>query len=289
MCIRDSARDADADAGARGHAHGARRQRQKTWVHAIFEGTLTNETKCLTCETVTTRDEDFLDLSLDIEQNSSVSACLRSFSTVEALRDGDKYYCDTCCSLQEAQKRMRIRRLPSVLALHLKRFKYIEQLGRYKKLSYRVVFPHELRVPGRLAHHGAAGGGRVGSGEPAGAAPSLPHSEEAAAESDDEDADVVYDLFAVVIHVGQGPNHGHYVSIVKAHNRWLLFDDETVELIDEQSIAACYGTTQDGAQNTDVGYLLFYQARGAPLSPLMPTPERQRSANSHATPKPSPA
>jgi ubiquitin carboxyl-terminal hydrolase 12/46 len=270
----DAAERADALDGRRGElGRGGppeRARRKKTWVHDIFEGTLTNETKCLTCESVTTRDEDFLDLSLDIEQNSSLSACLRSFSTVEAMRDGDKYFCDRCCSLQEAQKRMRIKRLPPVLALHLKRFKYVEQLGRYKKLAYRVVFPHELRVPGKLSTRGGGGGG--GGGEAAGADGGGGGAEagaaDAADEPDDESCDVLYDLSAVVIHVGQGPNHGHYVSIVKSHNRWLLFDDETVELIEEQSIAACYGTTQELNQSTDVGYLLFYQARadqrGAP-------------------------
>jgi ubiquitin carboxyl-terminal hydrolase 12/46 len=54
----------------------------KTWVHDIFEGTLTNETKCLCCETVRTRDECFLDLSIDIEENMSISSCLRSVSLV---------------------------------------------------------------------------------------------------------------------------------------------------------------------------------------------------------------
>jgi ubiquitin carboxyl-terminal hydrolase 12/46 len=33
-----------------------------------------------------------------------------------------------------------------ILALHLKRFKYMDQLHRYTKLSYRVVFPLELRL-----------------------------------------------------------------------------------------------------------------------------------------------
>jgi len=36
------------------------------WVHELFEGILTSETKCLTCENLTTRDEVFLDLSIDI-------------------------------------------------------------------------------------------------------------------------------------------------------------------------------------------------------------------------------
>ena len=43
------------------------------------QGTLVNETKCLECETVTAREEAFYDLSLDIEQNCSLTACLRNF------------------------------------------------------------------------------------------------------------------------------------------------------------------------------------------------------------------
>ena len=41
---------------------------------------------------------------------------------------------------------MRVKKLPKILALHLKRFKYMEHLHRYTKLSYRVVFPLELRL-----------------------------------------------------------------------------------------------------------------------------------------------
>ena len=75
------------------------------WVHELFEGILTSETKCLTCENVTTRDEVFLDLSIDIEQNSSVSACLRQFSASEMLCERNKFHCDICSGLQEAEKR----------------------------------------------------------------------------------------------------------------------------------------------------------------------------------------
>ena len=42
--------------------------------------------------------------------------------------------------------RMRVKKLPQILALHLKRFKYMEQMNRFTKLSYRVVFPLELRL-----------------------------------------------------------------------------------------------------------------------------------------------
>ncbi|CEH14446.1 cysteine proteinase [Ceraceosorus bombacis] len=197
----------------------------QTCVHRLFEGTLTNETRCLTCETVTSRDESFLDLSIDIEQNSSITSCLRQFSTSEMLCSRNKFFCDTCSGLQEAEKRMKVKRLPNVLALHLKRFKYEEKLQKYVKLAYRVVFPFSLRLFNT---------------------------------SDDApDPDRLYDLFAIVVHLGSGPHHGHYIAIIKVGRKWCVFDDESVKFIDEADIARYYGD----APGTGSAYVLFYQAR----------------------------
>lgn len=63
----------------------------------VMQGILTNETRCLQCETVTARDETFLDLSVDIEQNSSITSCLKNFSSTETLNAEDKFFCDKCC------------------------------------------------------------------------------------------------------------------------------------------------------------------------------------------------
>ncbi|MBN3312726.1 UBP46 hydrolase, partial [Atractosteus spatula] len=202
---------------------------EPTWVHDIFQGTLTNETRCLNCETVSSKDEDFLDLSVDVEQNTSITHCLRDFSNTETLCSEYKYYCETCCSKQEAQKRMKVKKLPMILALHLKRFKYMEQLHRYTKLSYRVVFPLELRLFNTS--------------------------------SDAVNLDRMYDLVAVVVHCGSGPNRGHYITIVKSHGFWLLFDDDIVEKIDAQAIEEFYGLTSDISKNSESGYILFYQSR----------------------------
>ncbi|CAH9099671.1 unnamed protein product [Cuscuta epithymum] len=214
------------------HANGAQKEPLVTWVHKNFQGILTNETRCLCCETVTARDETFFDLSLDIEQNSSITSCLKNFSSTETLNAEDKFFCDKCCSLQEAQKRMKIKKPPHILVIHLKRFKYIEQLGRYKKLSYRVVFPLELKLSNTTV----------------------------------EDADAEYSLFGVVVHVGSGPNHGHYVSLVKSHNHWLYFDDENVEMIDESAVQTFFGSAQEYSSNTDHGYILFYERVGDAMS-----------------------
>lgn len=118
----------------------------KTWIQDVFEGTLTNETRCLNCESISSKDEDFLDLSVDVEKNTSLTHCLKVFSKTETLGSEHKYYCEKCCSKQEAEKRMRIKKAPKVLALHLKRFKYIEQQNKHTKMTARVVFPVELRL-----------------------------------------------------------------------------------------------------------------------------------------------
>ncbi|KAF9975410.1 hypothetical protein BGZ73_000974 [Actinomortierella ambigua] len=210
--------------------------KEKIWVQKLFEGQLTNEIKCLTCEKTTSRAESFMDLSIDIEQNSSVSSCLRQFSASEMLCHKDKFYCDECCGLQEAEKRMKIKQLPNILSLHLKRFKYQEALQKYVKLSYRVAFPLELRLFNTV--------------------------------DDMEDPDRIYDLFAFVVHIGSGPHHGHYVAVVKNGDKWLLFDDDTVETIEESDIHKYFGdSSQLGS-----GYVLFYQARDLDMNTVFPQP-----------------
>lgn len=119
---------------------------EPTWVHEIFQGILTSETRCLNCETLSSKDENFFDLQVDVDQNTSITHCLRCFSNTETLCSDNKFKCDNCCSYQEAQKRMRVKRLPMILALQLKRFKYMEQYNRHIKVSHRVVFPLELRL-----------------------------------------------------------------------------------------------------------------------------------------------
>jgi len=213
--------------------HGSEPKRDTTWVHDIFQGVLANETKCLECESITTRNEDFLDLSLEVEPNTSVSGCVRNFCKIETLANSDKFFCDTCNSLQEAQKRIQVADLPYCLALHLKRFKFNEGAGRFMKLSVRVVFPMELRIP--LC-------------------------------KDNDEHEAFYKLYAVIVHIGSDPNHGHYVSYIQSHGHWLLFDDDVVQVVSEESLQLVFGSTKKNAGVTDTGYILFYQQerRGAP-------------------------
>lgn len=186
---------------------------------------MTSETRCLNCETVSSKDEDFFDLQVDIEQNTSISHCLKCFSNTETLCSDNKFKCDNCSSYQEAQKRVRVKKLPMILALHLKRFKYMEQYNRHIKVSHRVVFPLELRL------FNTVNSIHVLSATLCWMNWFINSRFLCFLQSDDAvNPDRLYDLIAVVIHCGSGPNRGHYISIVKSHGFWLLFDDDQVDV-----------------------------------------------------------
>ena len=48
---------------------------------------------------MTRNDEPFFNLSLDLEDNSSINYCLKRFERVEVLDGSDKFHCDKCKGL----------------------------------------------------------------------------------------------------------------------------------------------------------------------------------------------
>jgi ubiquitin carboxyl-terminal hydrolase 12/46 len=230
--LRADAKEEEAKAKAKAAAADQKKESKSnktdtttTWVQQIFEGVLTNETHCLRCENTTSRDEQFIDLSLDVTPNSSLTHCLRQFSGAEMLNGSEKYLCATCCSRQEAYKSMKVKQSPRTLVLHMKRFKYVERLQTFRKLCHRVVFPFDLKLVNVL--------------------------------DDAACVDAAYNLIAVVVHKGASMRHGHYVCFVKQHTHWFLYDDESVQLATLDDIKSTYGSIEN-PENRD-GYLLFYQ------------------------------
>jgi len=48
------------------------------------------------------------------------------------------------------------------------------------------------------------------------------------------------------------------VSLIKSGNGWVCFDDDSVELCQESSVAQTFGATQEYVNHMDHGYILFY-------------------------------
>lgn len=207
---------------------------QNNWCNKLFQGLITNETKCLSCETVTSKEETFLDLSVDVppgESSYSLTYSLNNFSRLETLTHQNKFYCNTCSSLQEATKTIKLKDLPEILVINFKRFKYDENVDKMVKLFDSISYPSTLRLFNTTTTSKKN-------------------------EDKSEDDFSLYDLYALVVHIGGGPMHGHYISLCKIKAKlWLLFDDETVELVDDAYVMRFFGNGPGLAS----AYILFYQ------------------------------
>ncbi|SCU95163.1 LAME_0F10990g1_1 [Lachancea meyersii CBS 8951] len=194
------------------------------FVDQLFKGTLTNRTKCLTCDNETFRNEPFLDFAIEVkdDEETDIKTTLSDYHQREMLNGANKFYCDECCGLQEAERVVGLKQLPFYLALHMKRFKYSEKQNCNTKLFNKIHYPLNLKVCSTF----------------------------------DSSVCKQYELIGLVVHMGGGPHHGHYVSLCRTDKfGWLLFDDETVETVEESTVLKFIGNSDD----LTTAYLLFYR------------------------------
>ena len=113
----------------------------------------------------------------------------------------------------EATKSLKIKKLAPVLSIQLKRFEHNKSNDGSSKVETPVSIPIYLDISKYTS---------------------------------DENTTNIYELFAVVCHVGL-VNTGHYIVVVKdGEGRWLKFDDSVISLIAESEVSSMNG------------YLLFY-------------------------------
>lgn len=213
---------------------------QNNWCTNLFQGIVTNETKCLSCENITSKDETFLDLSIDIplgESAYSLTYTLNNFSKLETLSHQNKFYCNTCLSLQEAVKTIKLKKTPEILVINFKRFKYDDKLDRMVKLFDSVLYPMKLRLFNTTTTEKQEDGSK--------------HTDDTRLQDFS-----LYGLYALVVHIGGGPMHGHYIALCKCKaGLWFLFDDETVELVDDNYVLRFFGN----GPGLSSAYILFYE------------------------------
>lgn len=208
-------------------------------VTSVFGGTLQSCVTCLTCNTTSKKQDPFLDLSIDIPQiytgpvrkgkdgdkisNCHIHECLQKFVEREELADSERFFCNTCKSKQPSTKQFRVRRLPTVLCLHIKRFRWTAYAR--TKLDTFIEFPlNGLDMSNYLLSN--FNGTRFSN-----AGSSL------------------YDLAAVIVHHGTGAGSGHYTAFATNNKAWFNFNDCSVKEADFQTVNSCKA------------YILFYVQR----------------------------
>ncbi|XP_050350199.1 ubiquitin carboxyl-terminal hydrolase 3-like isoform X2 [Nymphalis io] len=198
-------------------------------VTAVFGGTLQSEVRCLACGTDSKKFDPFLDLSLELPESGrhespvALTDCLASFVQVEELADTERYFCSSCKCKQKSTKQFWIRRLPNVLCLHLKRFRWHNYFR--TKVDTNISFPLSSLDMSRFVLANVPDTRRSGRGS------------------------FLYDLAAVIVHHGSGAGSGHYTAFAINEEQWFHFNDQTVRATDASAVASCKP------------YILFYIRR----------------------------
>lgn len=125
---------------------------QIKFIQDMYEGKYADYVKCLACGNESTREDKFLDLSLTINNkfeniyNDSVEKALRNYVKPENLSGANQYYCENCKQKQDALKGLKIKELPYILVLQLKRFDYDYTANRRIKINDKVSFEELMNL-----------------------------------------------------------------------------------------------------------------------------------------------
>lgn len=118
---------------------------QARFINELYEGSLVDFVKCLSCGVESRREDKFMDLSLTVrsefQQSQTLEAALANFLRTEQLTDDNQYFCSHCQSKQDASKGLKFAQLPYVLVLQLKRFDLDFKTMQRVKLNDPVKFP----------------------------------------------------------------------------------------------------------------------------------------------------
>ncbi|KDP34308.1 hypothetical protein JCGZ_12656 [Jatropha curcas] len=194
-------------------------------VERVFGGRLISKLKCCNCGDCSDKYEPLIDLSLEIEDVETLQNALESFTKVEKIENLDtKFTCDKCREEVSREKQLMLDRAPSVATFHLKRFK--TDGSSIAKINKHVDFPLELDLK-----------------------PYTNGSED----SNVNQVDLKYQLYAIVVHNGFLPTSGHYFSYVRSSpDTWHKLDDSMVVKVDEEIVLS------------QTAYILFYAREGTP-------------------------
>lgn len=199
-------------------------------VKEVFGGRLVSSLQCCNCGHCSDTYEPSIDLSLEIDNADTLYTALDSFTKIEKIEDPEtKFTCEKCKEQVSVQKQLLLDQAPSVAAFHLKRFKNDGSV--VEKIDKFVAFPLNLDLQ--------------------------PYT----AGNQRNNADLMYNLYAILVHIGLSSCSGHYYCFIRStSDSWFKCDDSKVVHVPEE-----YVLSQEA-------YILFYAKQDTPcISSFMET------------------
>jgi ubiquitin C-terminal hydrolase len=178
----------------------------------------------------------------------ALDECFEMFMEPETLGHDDEWYCSDCKQHKRATKKMDIWKVPDVLVIHLKRFRFAGHSRR--KISALVDYPvRGLDIsrfvigPDQQLRNAADA-----SAADASASSSSSSSAAAAAANSDDTSPYLYDLYGISDHSGS-LGFGHYTAYALNGGSWYMFNDSHTSSTSVNNI------------KSEQNYVLFYRRR----------------------------
>lgn len=197
-------------------------------VHRVLGGECQITYQCAQCDTSSRNTDKFRDLQLcfpeEIQENQEVSVqdLINYYLTPEKLTGENKYRCDKCTKLCDAQRIITILQAPAHLVLTLKHFRYDFNTRLRTKLRHKVIYDDTIRLP----------------------VSAIPYT---VAET--------YHLYAAVVHSGYNMDYGHYFTYAcDSKQNWYKFNDSFVSQTTFEDFKSL--------KPPDTPYILFYEKSG---------------------------
>uniref|UniRef100_A0A5K3FTL0 ubiquitinyl hydrolase 1 n=1 Tax=Mesocestoides corti TaxID=53468 RepID=A0A5K3FTL0_MESCO len=212
-------------------------------IENVIGGAFEDQKICIDCPHRYQREESFLAVSVDVNNNSTLCESLEEYVKSDLLDGDNAYHCDQCDKKVAVRKRMCIKRLPHILTIHLKRFNYDWERHTAIKSNSYFSFPRELdmapyTVEGLASRDvvvedaGSLASASASAEDTASHASPVPPAQPNSASKQP----TRYTLRGVVVHYGQA-SAGHYYSYI-LHKRpdtgtyqWYKYDDTHVTAV----------------------------------------------------------
>ncbi|XP_066525061.1 ubl carboxyl-terminal hydrolase 18 isoform X2 [Hoplias malabaricus] len=182
------------------------------------------EIRCLECTYKQCVPTFFLSLPLHLrEGKNKLEECISLFLSEQQLEIGEEFWCDRCDEKQPTAQAFKIVTLPSILCIHLKRFR--SDRGFSRKLECEVSFPMSFNMAENDKKENPAAEMREAS----------------------------YKLYAVIVHSGSCA-FGHYTAYIHSvqEGAWYYIDDSSVYKASWKEVQGTYG-------GFGTAYMLLYR------------------------------
>jgi hypothetical protein len=199
-------------------------------VNFLFRGELANTIRSCSDDGWEKRElELFITIGLTVKNFASFESSLEAFFSEERLAGANQYKRDDGRAF-DATKRQTLVRVPPVIFFQLRRFEF-DDSHHSEKITSRFTFPMAVDL--------------------------RPES---------EPAGVHYELQGVILHSGT-VNGGHYTSVLRVDDRWLLVNDTEVEELREARFEEeCFGGERSDFEMRPMAYILVFVNRAATVN-----------------------